>query len=275
MAIILISRGTMSGVSPLTESLSKATGYRNVSREDLVTKVNEHGEVANRIVASIGQATRAYEQFSRLRRPYVILMRLALLEYVVQDNLIYHGYSGHLLLPAFRHVVRVRINAPMSMRIQTTMARLACTEEEARERILEEDDQRGRWARFMYGRDIRHAGLYDLVLNLKRISVPAACRLLACAANEPELQATQETTKDVEALLVSTQVEAALVMEPRTTAYEVEASIDDHAVRLVGPYLEDEQRAIVCEVARAVSAGREVEYEPGCAAVLTADADYA
>ena len=111
MAIILISRGTMSGVTPLTDSLSKAIGYRSVSREDLVGRVNDHGEIANRIVESIGSATRGYEQFSRLRRPYVILMRLALLEYVVHDDLIYHGYSGHLLVPAFQHVLRVRINA--------------------------------------------------------------------------------------------------------------------------------------------------------------------
>ncbi len=268
MAIILISRGTMSGVTPLTDSLSKAIGYRSVSREDLVARVNEHGEIANRIVESIGNATRAYEQFSRLRRPYVILMRLALLEYAEQDNLIYHGYSGHLLIPAFRHVLRVRINAPLPMRIRTTMAHFRCTEEEAVEKIQTEDENRGRWARFMYGRDIRHTGLYDLILNLQRMSVPAACRLLGCAANEPELQPLPETLQEVQELLLATRVEAALVTDSRTSTHEIEAKVKGQTIQLVGPYLEDDQRALVCQVAQSESGDKRVEYEAGCAAIF-------
>lgn len=273
MAILLISRGTMSGVTPLTDSLAADLGYRNVSRENLVARVNEHGEIANRIVASISRATRAYEQFSQLRRPYLILMRLALLEYLVQDNLIYHGYSGHLLVPAFPHVLRVRINAPMRMRVRTTVEQTGCTEQDAKERLLAEDEERGKWARFMYGRDIRNAGLYDLVINLHRVSVSTASRVLACTARDVSQLVDDATRKEVQAMLLSTRVEAELVTDLRTRELEIAARVESGAVKLVGPYLEDEQRSAVLEVTARAAPATSISYETGCAPVFGVDLD--
>ena len=46
-----------------------------------------------------------------------------------------------------------------------TMKRLGCDENSARGYITEADEYRVKWARFMYGRDIRNTLLYDLVLT--------------------------------------------------------------------------------------------------------------
>jgi len=120
MPVIFISRGTMSGVHRLVECLQNRTGVRCISVEDLVKIVNRHGEIANRIVDNLATATSAYAQFSDLRWPYVVLMRQAMLEEIRHDNLVYHGYSSHLILPNLRHFVRVRIEAPLTMRVDMT-----------------------------------------------------------------------------------------------------------------------------------------------------------
>lgn len=259
----------MSGVSLLVQSLVKHMGYRDVSREHLVAKVNEHGEIANRIVGAIGTATRAYEQFSQLRRPYIILMRLALLEYIREDNLIYHGYSGHLLVPPMPHMLRVRINAPLSMRIPMTMKRLGCDEQRAREHILEEDEQRGRWARFMYGRDIRDPSLYDIVLNMNRLATHAVCGLLRCVVDNPEFKTTAEIAATLECSLVATRIEAAIATDPRTRSLEITARVSDDRVALIGPWLEHEQRETVLAMASANAGGRRVDYDTGYLPVVS------
>ncbi len=268
MPIILISRGTMSGVSLLVKSLVEHLGYRSLSREDLLSKVNEHGEIANRIVEAIGTATRAYDQFSQLRRPYTILMRLALLEYIRDDNLIYHGYSGHLLVPPMQHMLRVRINAPLSMRVPMTMQRLGCDEQHAREYILTEDEQRGRWARFMYGRDIRDPSHYDVVLNIKRLSTPVVCGLLRAAVDNPEFETTPETIAEVERSLIATRIEAAIASDPRTSSLEITAQVSGDSIVLIGPWLEDSQREIVLALAVTYAGGRHVNYESGFVPVV-------
>jgi hypothetical protein len=268
VSVILISRGTMSGVKLLVECLRDQLDYRCVSREDLVTLVNEYGELANRIVANLSTATRAYEQFSRMRWPYLILMRLALLEYAVGDNLVYHGYSGHLLLPRIKHFIRIRINAPMDLRIKMTMDRLSCTKEEAQEYIAREDEERVRWARFMYGKDIREPTLYNLCVNLEGMSLDAVCSLVEHLSKDQEFQATTESQLEVERLLMASRVEAAFITDPRTQGLEIAARFADGRVDLVGPFVEDDRMEAIKKIAGAIPGVDEVTYTPGFAPVL-------
>ena len=106
MPVILISRGTMSGVHLMVDCLKcDLPGIPCYSREDLEEIVNRHGRLATRTVEKLAHASSAYDQFSELRWPYIVLMRKALLEELCSDNAIYHGYSGQLLLPVIRFII--------------------------------------------------------------------------------------------------------------------------------------------------------------------------
>jgi len=267
--IIFISRGTMSGVHRLVDCLRERTGVRCISVEDLVKIVNRHGEIATRIVEQLKTATSAYDQFSELRWPYIVLMRQAMLEEIRHDNMVYHGYSSHLILPALRHFVRVRIEAPLDMRVEMTKQRLNSDEESAREYIRENDDHRVKWARFMYAQDIRNTMLYDLCLNMGHMTLEAACGIVGNLMKEPDFQATAESTAEVERLYLTTTIEEALVTDPRTASIEIHAKSDtDNGIRLIGPYLDDPERDTVIEIARSVPGVGEVEYIPGYASTL-------
>jgi Cytidylate kinase-like family len=274
MAVIFVSRGTMSGVHLLMECLYERTGIRRISREDLEEVVNRHGEVAKRILERLDKATSAYDQFSELRWPYLVLMRNALLYEIRQDNVIYHGYSGHLLLPPVRHIVKVRIEAPLDLRVSMTMKRLGCDEKSARDYISEADDYRVKWARFMYGRDIRNSLLYDLTLNLGHMTLEAACGILECIMSEKDFQASSESHAEVERLYLATNVEVALITEPRTQTLEISAAVQDDGIELIGPYLEERDLSAVKEVAGGVAGVKNVRYSPGYAPSLEVNGHY-
>ncbi len=261
----------MSGVRLLVGRLAECTGWRCVSREDLVAVVNRHGELAQRIVERLGKATQDYDEFCELRRPYVVLMRTALLEYAREADLIYHGFSGHLLVPRIAHFRRVRINASLPLRVSMTMARLSCSEEEAREYIARDDEARVRWARLMYGKDIRDPGQYDVCLDLSRTSVETAAHVICALAEDPGSQATAESRAELDSLLLGSHVEAALVSDPGTAEVEAGARVAEGRITVTGPYLDDARREQVLEVARRVAGDREVAYEPGYAPVLLAE----
>lgn len=263
MSVVLISRGTMSGVARLVKRMQECTGWRCISREDLVALVNRHGALAHRIVDRLGRAIQTYDQFCDLRRPYVILMRTALLEYARHGDLIYDGYSGHLLVPPIRHFRRVRIDAPFQLRLEMTRERLACSDQEALEYIERDDEQRMSWARFMYATDIRDPALYDLYLNLGRMSIDTACNVICTLAKDEGSQATPDSRERVDRLLLASQVEAALVSDPRTADIEIGAEVEDGRVKVTGPYLEEAQLDTVREVAGAVPGVTGVAYQPG------------
>ena len=263
MPTVLVSRGSMSGSQIIAQCLRHSSGFRCVTREDLVPLVNQYGEIATRVTASIGDATRNYEKFSELRRPFKILMRLALLEYARQDNLAYFGYSGHLLVDGIAHFIRVRLIAPMELRVKTTMERMHCTEDEARDYIKRSDDERTHWARFMYGKNIADPRLYDLCINLDRIAFATACSMLISALKETDFQPTAESLAVMENLYTATRVEAALVTDSRTYSYEISATVNGGTASLKGPYLDDAERSLVLDIAASVPGIEHLDYEPG------------
>jgi two-component system response regulator CpxR len=265
MPTVLISRGSMSGGQIIAQCLSHASGLRCVTREDLVPLVNRHGELATKITASIEKAIQNYEEFSKLRRPYKILMRLALLEYARRDNLAYFGYSGHLLVEGISHFIRVRLIAPTELRVRTTVERLHCTENEARDFIRRSDMERIRWARFMYGKNISDPRLYDLCINMDRISFSTACSLLVNAIQEKEFQPTVESLEAMQNMYLAAQIEAALVTDSRTYSHEIRATIDNGKAKLEGPYLDEAERSIVLDIAASMPGIEHVDYMPGYA----------
>lgn len=255
----------MSGGQLIGECLSRTLGFRYVTREDLVASVNAHGELANKVTASIGKAALDYAQFSNLRRPYKILMRLALLEYVRLGNVAYFGYSGHLLVEGLPGMLRVRLIAPLEMRVRMLMGQQQCAEAEAKEHIRQVDEERVRWARFLYARNIRSPELYDICLNLSGLSLHTACSILAHAAGETELQATEESTAAIEDLFLSTKALAALATDKETHALEIGASAKNGRLCLKGPHLEEAQKTTVLGIVSTVPGVLDIQYEPGYA----------
>ena len=265
MAVVLISRGSMSGGETIADCLSRMGAFNCITRENLVAAVNEYGQLAARLTEEIASAARDYDRFTRLRRPYRIFMKRALLEYARHGDLAYFGYSGHLLLDEARHLVRVRLTAPLELRVRLTMKRLECPEDEARAYIRRADEERTRWARFMYGGDIRDPARYDVCLNLERFSPGGVCHLLQGLVGHEELQPTRESLQQVENSRVATEVLAALLLRPETYALEVAATFQAGTAFLEGPYLDPDDRGRVERIARSVPEVREVVYEPGYA----------
>jgi cytidylate kinase len=265
MAVLFISCGTESGVHILIDNLCARVSTRCLSREDLVKEVSRYGDWATEAVNQLSKATSAYEHFSQIRRPYTVLMRQALLEKIRGDNVVYHGFSGHLLVPRLKHFVRVRIDAPLKLRLSMTMERLKCDEDSAREYIQNSDEQRVRWARFVYGRNIRDPALYDLNINLGHLTITEISGILEYILLEKELQVTDELKAQVEQLFLAANVEAALIIDARTRELEIDARMENGCSHLTGPYLDDAQLAMVAEIARTVDGVESVEYHPGYA----------
>jgi hypothetical protein len=263
MPVILVSRGTMSGGILLGRCLAETTACHCLSREELINAVNIHGDVATQLVESVAKASRDYTRFSRLRRPYKVLMRLALLEYALSDNVAYFGYSGHLLLPPVRHFLRVRLHAPMQVRVKFTTERLNLDEEAARDYIRKMDDERILWARFMYGTDIRNPDHYDLSFNMERMSPENIGALIIEASTCEAFQPTPESLAMVKDLHTATAVEVALLLAPETSTLEIGATASGSRVDIQGPYVEGRVREQVIRIARSVEGVEEADYQPG------------
>lgn len=265
MALLLISRGSFSGGVFIAQCLSEMTGWRCLTREDLVAAVNAHGELATRITESIETAVQDYGKFTALRRPYKILTLMALLDYAMQGDVAYFGYSGHLLLQGIPHALRVRILAPVECRVALLKDREELSEEQARERIRQVDEDRRRWTRFMYGRSLRDPELFDLSINLDHVSFNTACSILMHTARQQEFTPTEQSLAALRNRHTAARVLAALVIDPRTSEIAIDAVAREGQVALTGAYLEDSVHDVVLEIAAAVPGVTDVQYQEGYA----------
>jgi len=232
MPIITISRGSYSKGKEIAEKLGQTMGYEVVSREIALNASEEFNVPEIQLVRAIHDAPSILDRLTHKKERYVAFIRAALLEHFCRDNVIYHGLAGHFFIRNIAHVLKVRIIADMGDRVQAEMEREGISEEEALRVLKEDDDERRKWSKYLYGIDTRDSNLYDLVIHVHKISVDDAVEVICRMAQLKQFQATPESTNALKDLALSAAVKAAL---PKTD-YTAKVTVKDGFVNIkTGP----------------------------------------
>jgi hypothetical protein len=132
---------------------------------------------------------------------------------VQRDDVVYHGFAGHFFLQPIPFVLNVQVLADTEDRVREVMTREKLSAEEARRALRRIDEERSKWSQHLYGIDTRDGSLYDMVLNLRSLSVDDAVDLIARNVELPAFQSTPEMKKILDNFALAAQVEAALIAE--------------------------------------------------------------
>jgi len=249
MAIITISRGTFSGGMMLAERLSRRLGYCCIDRDVLAEKASTARVSQRDIRAALEEPPAVPGRFNHRRYLYLALIQAALVEEVRSGKAVYHGLAGHLLLKGAPTLLRLRIVAPLELRIRMAQERLSLGRDEAITHIEKMDQDRRRWTRFLYGVDWGDPALYDLVVNLERISIDNACCLVISMLEQPEFEFSPERQAEMNDLSLASRVRAQLALHPFTANLEVDVEASAGRVLIRGSLYEQ-----VEEVERVVGA---------------------
>jgi cytidylate kinase len=208
MAIITISRGTFSGGQNLAECVAEKLGYRCIARQVLVEAAREYGVPLDKLSKALAEPPGFLERLTTERAHYLAYIRATLCKEVKDNNVVYHGHAGHLLLVGLPYVLRVRVIANMEFRIKAAMERRKLNREGAIEFIKKVDEQRVRWTKFLYHVDWTDPSLYDIIINFELLSLSSACDIVSHAVSLDEFKITPESQKVMDDLLLSTEVRA-------------------------------------------------------------------
>ena len=234
MAVVTISRGSASGGLLLAQKLGERLGYDIVSREDVIREAARFGAPEETLQEALLKPPTLLDRFKHERRRYLAFVQAALCERAQRDRIIYHGNAGHLLLQGVPHVLCIRLIASMPFRIRMVMEREQVSREEAIRHIENADRQRREWTRFLYGKDWLDPHLYDLVINLKIMTVEAAVEVAAAAIQRQEFAPTEASRKAMDDLVLASRVRAALAANEKTASAEVVVHADGGVVWLKG-----------------------------------------
>ena len=211
MPIITISRGSSTMGKAVAEQVARKMNYRLISREVLLDASSRFNVPEIKLEKAIHDAPGMLERYRHNKQSYVAYIRSALLERVVDDNVVYHGLAGHLLLAGIPHVLKVRITADMEKRVAIVMQRDGIPAEEARARIEEDDKQRRKWTHSLYDQDPWDVSLYDLTICIDKLSVDDAVDFICRAASAEGFLSTEKSRRKTADMAVACRVKAALV----------------------------------------------------------------
>ena len=216
MSIITLTRGTKSGGLKLAKCLSQKLGYRILGREEVIEGCAKKYNIMEDILRDkLEKSPNLWQKFTNDYDRYIIYVKCALLKAVKEDNIIYHGYSGQFLLKEVPHVLKLRIDAPLDIRVRPVMEELDYNYEQAVEYINKVDNSRKRWTKMVYSEDWYDFSVYDMWINLKNCSLDNVCNLVAIAIDHDDFRTTEDSIDLLENLSLACEVKAGLVSDDK------------------------------------------------------------
>jgi len=201
MSVITISRGSYTHGSEVAKKVAQKLGYECISREILLEITDEYNIPEIKLLRSIRDAPSFLERYTFGREKYINCICTAFLTHVIKDNIVYHGFAGQFFLKDVPHVLKVRIIANINFRIECIQIREGVSKKQAERMVKEVDEERRKWSRKLYGIDTWDSRLYDLVINIEKISVDQAVDMICNTVKLSPFQTTPESQKIMERLI--------------------------------------------------------------------------
>jgi cytidylate kinase len=213
MAIITISRGIGSGGREFARHLAEQLGYSCLSREVLSECSKKYNIPESDLYAKLVEAPSRWKKPSKEHRQYVAYIQCSLIDAAKLNNVIYHGYAGYLFLRGVRHVLRIRLETPMAFRVEAVMREHNLDRDQASRFIEDADTERSRWVKSLYGEDWHDPLLYDLILNLKSVSIDTAGDMVSLMISRADFGTTESSVQRLNEISLECEAKAALVSD--------------------------------------------------------------
>jgi cytidylate kinase len=221
MQIISISRGSFGYGKDLAEKLAAKLGYTCIGREMFTDEATDHGIPVGKVEMAVLKRRPLSEEMAVEVDRFKAFITASLCEKALSGGIVYHGRTGHLVLPGITHVMRVRAIADMEERIALAMNRLKLDRDKAKLYNEQVDEDIHRWVRVLYNTDWDDPSLYDITINAEHLSIENSASLLMQMAKLPEFEPSPASQQVVEDLLLASRCRLAIGGDKRTHPLKV------------------------------------------------------
>ncbi|MCF8086049.1 MAG: cytidylate kinase-like family protein [Desulfohalobiaceae bacterium] len=211
MAIVTISRGSYTRGREVAEKLTERMNYELVSREVLI-EASEHFNVSEiKLERALHNPLSVLDRFTNGKRRYFAYIENAILNHMIKNNMVYHGLTGHALIPKVNHLLRVRIRAEMEDRVARESERENISKDEARYLLSKDDEERRKWSINVTGHDPCDPSQYDIIFNASKTHVEDIVDIIASILQKDYMQNDSESQKMLEDLAKASEIKASLI----------------------------------------------------------------
>jgi cytidylate kinase len=135
------------------------------------------------------------ERFFFDRPSYMSLFESLTYEFAAKGNVVIVGRGAQVVLRDVPGVFRVRVTAPVRVRVERIRERFGCSEEEAIKFVSKHDRERKNLITSVFDVDPRDWSLYDMILNTHHFDSGSAAEVVISAiektADAPDMEAVR------------------------------------------------------------------------------------
>ncbi len=260
MQIICISRGSQSRGKEFAENLATKLGYECLSREQLLEEASNRRIPVGKLETAIIKPHIYSEKLALELEHYKALATSILCEKALNGNVVYHGRTGHLLLPGITHILKLRVVSETENRIESVMTKLQLPRDKARRYLEQVDDDRRKWVKTFYNIDWAEFTLYDLIVNLSHVNVSNAASAICSMAQLPEFQATPASINALKDLYLTSKARLLLFSDRRTNSLNIKIKANDGILYITYPVQQAENIEVINEVLKSLDDAKEIVY---------------
>jgi cytidylate kinase len=210
MHFITFSREMGTNGTEIAKQVASQLGYQFYDTEAIEKGAREMGFFES--VKEIDEKVPSLFQRIFSHRPTIELDRLnsVVYEFASGGDAVFLGRGGQVLLRDFNCALHVRVTASFEKRIQNLVDR-GMHREAALRAIQDSDHERSTFIRFAFKVDWHNEKLYDIVLNMDKITVKLAMDTILTMARSDEIKACSvDAMKSLEVKGLASRAEAAL-----------------------------------------------------------------
>jgi cytidylate kinase len=260
MQIICISRGSQSRGEEFARGLASKLGYECISREQLLEEATRRRIPIGKLETAIIKPHIFTEKLALELESYKALATSILCEKALNNNIVYHGRTGHLLLPGIGHILKIRVVSEPESRIENIMQKLQLPRDKAKRYLEQVDEDRRKWVKTFYNVDWDIFNLYDMVLNLSYVNVNNAAAAICNMAQLPEFKATPASLHSLKDLYLASRARLLLLSDRRTSSMNIKVKVSGGVIYITYPTQHAESIEIMNEILHDLKDAREIVY---------------
>ncbi len=219
----------------IARQVAKELGYTFYGEEELHKAADEMGFLDD--IRRLDEKSPPLLEKFFSERPKIYLNRLqaVIFEVAKKGDAVFFGRGSQLLLRSFDCAFHILLTGSMEKRVQRVMEEKHVSREVAEQMIRQSDHDKRGFVRYAFDEDWLNPQLYDLLLNMDKLSFDSAARMIVDAAKSDEIKACgRDSVRLLGKLSLRRKVESAL-LEANVLSQHLFVTVEDSdVVRLYG-----------------------------------------
>jgi CheY-like chemotaxis protein/cytidylate kinase len=211
MAIITIFSSLYCNEREIIAKLAKKLDY-TILDEELIEETSKSYHVSvNKLRSTLNGHTPFLNNLTHEREKNIAYLKSILAQLVSKNNVIYHGFAGHLLPKNITHILKVCILGNHEYRLKTAIEQGNISEQNAKSKIRKDDEKRLKWVHNLCNLSPWDESLYDMIIPIHTSSVDETVALISENIRKRALETTPESQKTMDDFLFVSKVNVPLV----------------------------------------------------------------